>query len=179
MKFEAIEVNYTKTGDFLDGSPLQQKSYTSGMSPQQGGLLGAFFGVLGAGFAVFIARRMCGEAWQPLLDRFPYKGTRDGEVRFQSLSIRLHPLMYVNMGSCAALRMTEESIAIRVQFPVSLLFAPVEIPWSAFEKIEVSDLWWRRRCAFATIKGYAPTMIFLGGSGRKVYDAWLNARKGA
>jgi hypothetical protein len=137
------------------------------------GLAGAVLGLLGAILAIVALRRARAAIWGPLCARFPSVGTdTSGETRFRTLVVRFHPLAHLRFGCCTALKISDRSVGIRIQFPVGIIFRPVDLPWSAVERVELKRSFFGYPLAIVTVEHYSPVLIFSFMAGQLIHDKW-------
>ncbi|MGH2374360.1 MAG: hypothetical protein ACRDIC_12960, partial [bacterium] len=139
--------------------------------------IGALLGILGAAFAVLLVRWAYLKGWEPLRSRFP--ATTDNaseELTFRSLSIRLPFFVHLNFGFSTAVKLTNQSIQIRVFPPFGALFKPINLPWSAIENVELRRSLFGYRVSTVKVKDYSGVLLFYFQLAQLVHDKWLREK---
>lgn len=134
---------------------------------------GALLGLAGAAAALFFVSRAVTAGWDPLVSRYPPADDDGaGERRFQSMSVRLHALVHINLGNVTALRLSERGLRVRVQFPLGWQFKPFELPWSAIEGVELTEWAFGLCAARVRVRDYPYALVFYRAVARDIRERW-------
>jgi hypothetical protein len=150
------------------------------LRPEITAVFGGLFGILAITAVVLIIPRFLKSLWDPLYSRFPsVNGAPKEEMKFESMTIRLKPFLYLNFAFCTALKITTQSIHIRIQFQLMKLFHSIDLPWSALQSVELKYSFFGRPCALVRIHGYTPVAIFRSKPAQLIYDIWNRQKTNA
>jgi hypothetical protein len=150
------------------------------LRPEITAVFSGLFGVLAVTAVILIVPRVLKSVWAPLCSRFPsLDEAAKEEMKFETMTIRLKPLVYLNFGFCTALKITNQSIHIRIQFQLIKLFHSIDLPWSAIESVELKYPFFGRPYALVRIQRYAPVAIFRSKPAQLIYDIWNRQKTNA
>ena len=114
--------------------------------------------------------------WYHLAERFKSDELIDGErFRFRSGSIGWGTFP-VNYGGCLFATVGPKGFALSVLFPFRFLHPRLVIPWSAVERCEHVRSWFVKRVA-VHITGFNRRLLFGGGFGSRILQAWTQSRR--
>jgi len=114
--------------------------------------------------------------WHQLAERFKSDELVDGErFRFRSGAIgwAAFPVSY---GSCLFATVGSKGFALSILFPFRFLHPRLVIPWSAVERCEHVRFWFMKHVA-VHVAGFNRRLLFGGGLGSKILEAWTQSRQ--
>ena len=150
------------------------------LRPEITALFSGLFGVLAATAVILTIPRFLKTLWAPLCSRFPSPiEVPKGEMKFQTMTIRFKPFIYLNFGFSTALKITSQSIHIRIQFQLMKLFPSIELPWSAIQSVELKYSVFGGPYSLVSIDGYTSVAIFRSKPAQLIYDTWNRQKANA